>query len=133
MTNEELIQKAASVVHFIENKDASMGSVGCALETDQGNLYLGICIDTGSSMGYCAEHNAIGSMVTEQQYRIKTIVAVVKDEHGELYILPPCGRCREFMRQIHPDNLDTDVIIGPNKVVKLRDLLPFHDSWEKVI
>ena len=39
-------------------------------------------------------------------------------------VLPPCGRCRELIYQIDPANLDTDVIVERNEVVKLRDLLP---------
>jgi cytidine deaminase len=38
--------------------------------------------------------------------------------------LSPCGRCREFMHQIHEENSEADVIIGKNKSVKLKDLLP---------
>jgi cytidine deaminase len=45
--------------------------VGCALVTDKNNLYLGVCIDTGSSIGFCAEHSAIAAMVTTGEYKIK--------------------------------------------------------------
>ena len=51
------------------------------------------------------------------EYKIKKIVAVLED--GQ--ILPPCGGCREFIYQIDGDNLETEVIIGENKVVKLRE------------
>ncbi len=60
MTDEELIQKAVSVIKSKKVKGFLIGDVGCALLTDKGNLYLGVCIDTSSSMGFCAEHNAIG-------------------------------------------------------------------------
>ena len=45
-------------------------------------------------------------------------------------VIPPCGRCREFIRQMHPDNLDTEVIIARDKIVQLRELLPYHDWLE---
>jgi hypothetical protein len=35
------------------------------------------------------------------------------------------------MRQIHPENLDAEVIIAREKVVSLRDLLPYHDWLEE--
>jgi cytidine deaminase len=75
-------------------------------------------------MGFCAEHSAIAAMVTYGEHVIKKIVAVV--EGGKP--IPPCGRCREFMRQIHEENSETEVIIGKDKSVKLRGLLPF--SWD---
>jgi len=83
-------------------------------------------------LGFCAEHNAIGSMVTAKEYVIKKIVAVWKDEKGGVYILHPCGRCREFMRQLGKDNMDTEVIVAKDKVVKLKDLLPYEEDFAKV-
>jgi cytidine deaminase len=130
-TNDELIAKAVSVLNPHKVGDFWMGEVGCALLTDQDHLYLGVCIDTGSSMGFCAEHNAIGAMVTAGEYRIKKIVAVWKDAQGT-YVLSPCGRCREFMRQIHPDNLQAEVILDRDKVLKLAELLPFHDWFQRI-
>jgi cytidine deaminase len=133
MTNEELIKKAASVVNSKQVGAFTNGDVGAALITDKDNLYLGVCIDTSSSMGFCAEHNAIGSMVTAGEYKIKKIVAVWKDDKGEIYIVSPCGRCREFMSQIDKENLETDVILDKGKVVKLKDLLPYHTWYQKQI
>ena len=130
ISNGKLIQEAASVVNPKEIGDSSMGGVGCALVSSEGNIYTGVCIDTSSSMGFCAEHNAVGSMITAGEYKIEKIVAVWKDENGELFILSPCGRCREFMYQINKENLDTDVILDKDKVVKLEELLPYHD-WCK--
>ncbi len=134
MTNEELIRKATAVIRERENEDYLIGDVGCALETDKGNVYLGVCIDTMSSMGFCAEHNAIGSMVTAGESRIKKIVAVSKSPRRPegAYILAPCGRCREFMYRINKDNLDAEVVLSETQTVPLRELLPHADSWEKV-
>jgi cytidine deaminase len=131
MTNEELIKKAASVVNPKRIGDYSVGDVGCALITDRNNIYLGVCIDTGSGMGFCAEHNAIGSMITAGEYKIKKIVAVCKDEKENVFILSPCGRCREFMYQINEDNLETEVLLGKDKVVKLNELIPYYDWFHK--
>jgi cytidine deaminase len=125
ISNEELIEKAKSVVKPRKIKHGfTVGDVGCALITDKGNVYLGVCIDTASGMGFCAEHSAIAAMVTHGEQVIKRIVAVV--ENGTP--IPPCGRCREFMHQIHEDNLEAEVIIERNKSVKLKDLLPF--TWD---
>src|SRR5215469_18601896 len=132
ISNGYLIEKAASVVNPRRNGDFTMGDVGCAIVSDGNNVYVGVCIDTSSGMGFCAEHNAIGSMVTAGESRIKSIVAVWKDEKEEVYVLAPCGRCREFMYKTNKENLDTDVILGRDKVVKLKDLLPYYDWFQKV-
>lgn len=128
MTSEELIRCAEAVVYPKRVGDRLFGDVGCALLTDKGNCYFGVCIDTGSGTGFCAEHAAIAAMVTAREYRIAAIVAVWRDSDGLLYILPPCGRCREFMRQVDPANLDARVILGYGTAATLRELLP-HSSW----
>jgi cytidine deaminase len=40
-------------------------------------------------------------------------------------IMPPCGRCREFISQLHDDNLDAEVMVGRSVIVTLKDLLPY--------
>jgi cytidine deaminase len=132
MTALQLIQIAADITEAKQLGDNSAGSVGCALLAKNGKVFTGVCIDTGSSMGFCAEHNAIGSMITEQVYNIQKIVAVWKNEKGEVHVLHPCGRCREFMRQINLDNMDTEVILAKDRVVKLKTLLPYQDDYAKV-
>lgn len=127
LTNHELIAKAQTVLKprelWLEN---SAGDVACALLSSKGNLYLGVCIDISSGIGFCAEHSAIAAMITAGESRIEKIVAV----WGENTVLPPCGRCRELMYQIDEGNLDsTDVVLGENTVIKLRDLMP-HPSNE---
>jgi cytidine deaminase len=128
MTNDELIQKAQAVVKPRRIAHGfTVGDVGCALLTGNGNLHVGVCIDTGGGMGFCAEHSAIASMITNGEQRIRKIVAVL----GDGKVLPPCGRCREFMRQIEASNMDnTEVLLGRDKTVKLRDLLPH--PWDEV-
>ena len=129
MTNEQLVSSAASVLRPHATTDGRlMGDVVATLLTDKGNAYSGVCIDTGSGTGFCAEHSAIAAMVTSDEYRIAKIVAVWKDERdGKVYILPPCGRCREFIRQIEEGNLETEVVLAKEKTVKLKELLPYHE------
>lgn len=121
MTAKEMIQAARRYLQPRKPNDTT-GDVACALLSESGNLYYGVCIDVGSGIGFCAEHAAIAAMVTAGERRISKIVAVwgVK----AITVLPPCGRCREFMYQIDKNNLDTDVIISETECVKLRELLP---------
>ena len=132
MSIEKLIKEAAQLVNPNTIYNAEMGSVACILITDKNTIFKGVCIDTISGMGFCAEHTAISQMITQGEYKIKMIVAVKKDENGNVFILAPCGRCREFMYQINKENIDTDIVLGKNKIVKLLELLPFIDWQQKL-
>lgn len=123
ITDRELVEKAKSAVK--PRKSAAghlIADVGAALVTDKGNVYVGVCIDTHEGMGFCAEQHAIAAMVTAGERRIKKIVAVWKDGT----IIPPCGKCREMIWQVGKENWNTEVIVGKNKTVRLKELLPYH-------
>jgi cytidine deaminase len=126
-SNEELIESAQAVLNPHAVGDRLFGNVASTLVTDKGNRYSGVCIDTGSGTGFCAEHSAVAAMVTAAEYRIARIVAVWRDEAGALYVLPPCGRCREFIRQVDPANLVAEVVLGRRRSAMLRDLLPLAE------
>lgn len=126
MTNRELIEAAGKMLYSQKIDDFYIADVGCALIADNDEVFTGACI--GGYLGVCAEQSAASQMVSQGQTKIKKIVAVWKDEQGTLFILPPCGRCREFLRQLSQDNLEADVILGKDHVTKLKDLLPHH-GW----
>jgi len=118
----ELYERAKSVVNPRKLSEyAEAGGVGAAILTGSGVVYTGVCIDTGSSMGFCAEHAAAAAMVTAGESHIVRMVAVGWDGH----IMPPCGRCREFISQLHDDNLSAEVMVGEGVIVTIRDLLPY--------
>ncbi len=121
--NELLLVAEATLNSRQLSENSYAGSVAAVLVTDQGNVYKGVCIDTPCSMGFCAEHAAIAAMITAGESRIDKIVAVC-DGVG---IVPPCGRCREFMNQINKDNLKAQIMLK-DKTVTLNDLLP--ERWE---
>ena len=125
--NADLVERAALLLNPHRVGDRLVGDVAAVLVTNAGNEYGGVCIDTASGTGFCAEHAAIAAMVTAGEYRISRIVAVWRADDEQLYVLPPCGRCREFIHQIDPANLDTQVVLGRDKRVPLRDLLPCTD------
>ncbi len=124
---DELISTAADHLHPHHAGDRLFGDVAATLQTAAGNRYSGVCIDTASGTGFCAEHAAIAAMVTAREYQISAITAVWRDGEGRLHVVPPCGRCREFIHQVDPANLDTQVVLGRDRVASLRDLLPAHD------
>lgn len=122
MMFDELYLKAKSVLNYRQLSDcADAGDVGAAILTDKGNVYVGTCISTTCGMGFCAEHAAAAAMITAKENKIVKVIAV--DTEGR--ILPPCGRCREFLSQIGEDNLDAEVMVKEGVIVKLIDLLPY--------
>ena len=104
------------------SEDIEVGGVAAALVTDQGNVYRGICIDTACNMGFCAEHAAIAAMLTAGEDKVAQIVAVNWDKS----VLPPCGRCREFLLQL--GNPETQVLVAEDTAVPVKELLPY--SWQ---
>ena len=103
------------------------GSVGAAILTKAGNIYVGVCIDTACTLGMCAERNAIANMITNGENQIDKVVAVMPD--GK--VGSPCGACREMMMQLHKDSGEIEILLDleTEKTVKLRELVP--DWWGK--
>ncbi len=101
---------------------ASCGQVGAALLTDKGNIYTGICIDCACGLGFCAEHAAVAEMLKNGESRIIEVVAIDSDGKAGA----PCGRCRELILQINPENKNTLVYISKTKTKSIEELLPDH-------
>lgn len=101
-------------------KYAICGQVGSALLTKKGNIYTGISMEAKCNLGNCAEHGAIAEMLKHNESEISKIVDYLAK--GTIYA--PCGRCRELIRMVNDNNVNTEVMIAENKIVKLKDLLP---------
>lgn len=101
------------------------GSVSAALLTAKGNIYTGVCIDTACSLGLCAERNAIANMITNGEWQISKIVAVMPNGAAGM----PCGVCREFMMQLDHKAKEIEILCDyeTKKALKLKELLP--DWW----
>lgn len=98
------------------------GSVSSAILTKAGNIYVGVCIDTASTLGMCAERNAIANMITNGEHQIDKVVAIVEDGS----VGSPCGTCREYMMQLDKDSGDIEILVDfeNRKTVCLKDLIP---------
>lgn len=126
VTFDELYRRARAVVHPRKlSETAEAGGVGAALLGANGMIYVGVCIDTACSMGFCAEHAAVAAMITAGESRVVKMIAV----GSEGKILPPCGRCREFINQLHDHNSTAEVMVADGAVVRLQDLLPY--DWRQ--
>ncbi len=117
---EVLYNKAKALTGKKElNISVQYAQVGCALMTDKGNIYTGICIVAKCGIGFCAEHAAIAEMLKNDESRIAKIVSI--DKKG---VAPPCGRCRELIKQVNYENLKTEVMVSEDEIVTLGELLP---------
>lgn len=116
------VQKSRRISPFIE-----AGGVAAALLTKAGTIYVGVCIDTASTLGMCAERNAIANMITNGEYQISKVVAVTEDGT----VGSPCGACREYMMQLEKDSGEIEILVDyeSRKTVRLKELIP--DWWGK--
>ena len=82
-------------------------------------------IDTASTLGMCAERNAIANMITNGESQIDKVVAVMSDGT----VGSSCGACREYMMQLDKNSGDIEILLDleTKKTVRLNELIP--DWW----
>ena len=117
ISNAKEVQNHRILSPFIE-----CGQVGAALMTKSGNIYTGVCIATASTLGICAERNAIHTMITNGESQIDRIVCI--DSKGNAGA--PCGACRELIMQLEKDSKDIKFLMNANtyECVTMKELVP---------
>ncbi|MBE6606274.1 MAG: cytidine deaminase [Ruminococcaceae bacterium] len=99
------------------------GEVSAAVCSKSGKIYTGVCIDTCSTLGICAERNAIFNMITNGEQEIDKVLCILPDGSNGA----PCGACRELMVQIMAGNYHNIEIMldySTGRIVKLGDITP---------
>lgn len=112
------VQNGRKVSDYVE-----AGGVAAAILTSGGNIYTGVCVDTCSTLGICAERNAIFHMLTNGEHEIDKVLAIMSDGHTGA----PCGACRELMVQLMPEtykNIEIMLNYEQKKTVTLGELTP---------
>ena len=99
------------------------GEVSAAVLSSSGKIYTGVCIDTCSTLGICAERNAIFNMITNGEQEIRKVLCIppVRGKGA------PCGACRELMVQLMPDQYRSIEIMldyESEKIMTLGELTP---------
>ncbi len=105
------------------SKYIEAGGVAAAVLSSTGKIYTGVCVDTCSTLGICAERNAIFNMITCNDEKIDKVLAIMPDGTTGA----PCGACRELMVQLMPDTYkDIEIMLDfeQEKVIKLGELTP---------
>lgn len=102
--------------------------VVCALESENGEIYTGFCIESCSGvMHLCAERVAALNMYANSgQTVIKRMIAFRADAPSGGGTGMPCGACREFLMQLSYQNKDMEIMVDYEKreTVTLEELLP---------
>lgn len=117
------VQKDRKISDYVD-----AGGVGAAILSSSGKIYTGVCIDTCSTLGICAERNAIFNMITNGEDKISKVLCVM----GSGKTGAPCGACRELMVQLMPkDYKGIEIMLDYEKdrVVTLGELTP--EWWIK--
>lgn len=121
---EELYSAAKAVQNARKISDyVTAGEVSAAILSASGKIYTGICVDTCSTLGICAERNAIFNMLTNGESEIKKVLAVLPNGKTGA----PCGACRELMVQLMPESYDgVEIMLDyeNEKVITLGELTP---------
>ena len=112
------VQKERRISEYVTG-----GEVAAAILYRSGKIYTGVCIDTCSTLGICAERNAIFNMITNGEQEISKVLAILPDGSTGA----PCGACRELMVQLMPDKYkDIEIMLdyASGRIVKLGDITP---------
>lgn len=117
------VQNGRKISDYVE-----AGGVAAAVLSSSGKIYTGVCIDTCSTLGICAERNAIFNMITNGEQEIDKVLAIMPNGKTGA----PCGACRELMVQLMPGKYQNVQIIldyEQGKVITLGELTP--EWWIK--
>lgn len=121
MNNEKLIElaKKAREKAFAPYSNFQ---VGAALETAEGEIFIGCNIESASyGLTVCAERVAIWKAISEGKKNFVKIAVAVDTEE----LTPPCGVCRQIIWEFCGD---IPVILtnlkGKSEIVQMKELLP---------
>jgi len=112
------VQNDRTISSYVE-----AGGVAAAILSASGRIYTGVCVDTCSTLGICAERNAIFNMITNGEQKISKVLAVMPDGSCGA----PCGACRELMVQLMPDDykgVEIMMDFNSGRTVTLGELTP---------
>ena len=123
---KEMYQAAKAVQNGRKISDyIDAGGVAAAVLSASGKIYTGVCIDTCSTLGICAERNAIFNMITNGEANIKKVLAIMPNGKSGA----PCGACRELMVQLMPNTYHKIEILLDYETEKIATLGELTPEW----
>ena len=114
------VQNGRKISEYVE-----AGGVAAAILSVSGRIYTGVCIDTCSTLGICAERNAIFNMITNGEQDIQKVLAIMPNGKTGA----PCGACRELMVQLMPESYQHIEIMLDYKTERIMTLGELTPEW----
>lgn len=108
--------------------------VGAALMCADGTVYTGCNIENASyGATNCAERTAFFKAVSEGQREFLAI-AICGGRDGQITdVFPPCGICRQVMREFCEDDFEVRLIKSDGEeIYRLEELLPVSFAPEHI-
>ena len=126
MTPEELVRQALAAMKFAYVPYSGF-TVGAALLTKSGKVYLGCNIENAAyGPSNCAERTAFFKAVSEGEREFSAIAVVGGKDGDAADIFPPCGVCRQVMREFCKPDFKIILVKSEEewKIYTLSQLLP---------
>ena len=114
------VQNGRKISEYVE-----AGGVAAAILSVSGRIYTGVCIDTCSTLGICAERNAIFNMITNGEQDIQKALAIMPNGKTGA----PCGACRELMVQLMPESYQHIEIMLDYRTERIMTLGELTPEW----
>ena len=126
MTPEQLVREALEAMHFAYVPYSGF-TVGAALLTKSGKVYRGCNIENAAyGPSNCAERTAIFKAVSEGEREFAAIAVVGGKDGVAADIFPPCGVCRQVMREFCGDDFRIYIAGADDtwQMLTMAELLP---------
>lgn len=126
MTAKELLEQAAAAMRRAYAPYSGF-QVGAALLGRSGRVYLGCNVENAAyGPSNCAERSAVFSAISQGERTFEAIAITGGPSGNPKGICPPCGVCRQVLREFCPDDFpihlqDAD---GSIRTFTLSELLP---------
>ncbi|WP_455683833.1 cytidine deaminase family protein [Thomasclavelia sp.] len=110
-------------------------NVICALECENGEIYIGTCIESLCGVvNICAERAAaINMLINSNQTVVKRMIAFRNEPPTGGGSGMPCGACREFFLQLNEKNKDMEIMVNysTRETITLKELMPNWWGYER--
>ena len=114
------VQNGRKISEYVE-----AGGVAAAILSVSDRIYTGVCVDTCSTLGICAERNAIFNMITNGEQDIQKVLAIMPNGKTGA----PCGACRELMVQLMPESYQHIEIMLDYRTERIMTLGELTPEW----
>ena len=110
-------------------------NVICALECENGEIYIGTCIESlYGVVNICAERAAaINMLINSNQTVVKRMIVFRNEPPTGGGSGMPCGACREFFLQLNEKNKDMEIMVNysTRETITLKELMPNWWGYER--